>query len=69
MSTCNRLDLQTLGSPPVIMPKYLPDHRDYCNTNLDSQLLRRLLPGSGVHPLLISRCGTTAREEPTVSCR
>ena len=25
MSTCNRLDLQTLGSPPII-PKNLPDH-------------------------------------------
>ena len=26
MLTCNRLDLQTLGSQPV-MPKNLPDHR------------------------------------------
>ena len=26
MSTCNRLDLQTLGSQPIIMPKNLPDH-------------------------------------------
>jgi hypothetical protein len=26
MSTCNRLDLQTLGSQPMIMPKNLPDH-------------------------------------------
>ena len=26
MSICNRLDLQTLGSQPVIMPKNLPDH-------------------------------------------
>ena len=26
MSTCNRLDLQTLGSRPVIMPKNLPNH-------------------------------------------
>ena len=27
MSTCNRLDLQTLGSPPIIMPKIsIPDH-------------------------------------------
>ena len=25
MSTCNRLDLQTIGSQPV-MPKNLPDH-------------------------------------------
>ena len=24
--TCNRLDLQTLGSQPVIMPKNLPNH-------------------------------------------
>ena len=30
MSTCNRLDLQTLGSQPVIMPKNLPDHCDEC---------------------------------------
>ena len=26
MSTCNRLDMQTLGSQPVMMPKNLPDH-------------------------------------------
>ena len=26
MWTCNRLDLQTLGSQPVILPKNLPDH-------------------------------------------
>ena len=26
MSTCNRLDLETLGSQPV-MPKNIPDHR------------------------------------------
>ena len=26
MSTCNRLDLQTLGSQPVVMPKNLPNH-------------------------------------------
>ena len=26
MSTCNRLNLQTLGFQPVIMPKSLPDH-------------------------------------------
>ena len=26
MSTCNRLDLQTLGCQPVVMPKILPDH-------------------------------------------
>ena len=26
MSTCNRLDLQTLGSQPLIMPTNLPDH-------------------------------------------
>ena len=25
MSTCNRLDLQTIGSQPI-MPKNLPDH-------------------------------------------
>jgi len=25
MSTCNRLDLQTLGSQPIV-PKNLPDH-------------------------------------------
>ena len=26
MSTCNRLDLQTLGSQPVMMSKNLPEH-------------------------------------------
>ena len=26
MSNCNRLDLQTRGSQPVVMPKNLPDH-------------------------------------------
>ena len=26
MSACNRLDMPTLGSQPVIMPKILPDH-------------------------------------------
>ena len=26
MSTSHRLDLQTLGSQPVVMPKNLPDH-------------------------------------------
>ena len=26
MSTCNQLDLQTLGSQPMVMPKNLPDH-------------------------------------------
>ena len=26
MSTCNRLDLQTLGCQPIIMPKNLLDH-------------------------------------------
>ena len=26
MSTCNRLDLQTLGCQPVMMPKNLHDH-------------------------------------------
>ena len=26
MSTCNWLDLQTLGSQPMIMPKNLPHH-------------------------------------------
>jgi hypothetical protein len=26
MSTCNRLDLQTLGSPLIMLPKNLPNH-------------------------------------------
>ena len=26
MSTCNQLDLQTLGSQPMIMPKKFPNH-------------------------------------------
>ena len=33
MSTCNRLDLQTLGYQPV-MPKYLPDHCPYLSSGL-----------------------------------
>ena len=27
MSTCNRLDLQTIGSQPVVTPKNFADHR------------------------------------------
>ena len=30
MSTCNRLDLQTLGSRPIV-PKNLPDHWSLCS--------------------------------------
>ena len=26
MSTCHRLDLQTLGAQPIILPKNNPDH-------------------------------------------
>ena len=33
MSTCNWLDLQTLGSQPVIMPKNLPNHWVATNYN------------------------------------
>jgi hypothetical protein len=33
MSTCNRLDLQTLGSQPI-MPKNLPDHCPQLTLNL-----------------------------------
>ena len=33
MSTCNRWDLQTLGSQPISMPKNLPDHCMVSNTN------------------------------------
>ena len=35
MSTCNRLDLQTLGSQLVIMPKNFGDHRQlgFCGRN------------------------------------
>jgi hypothetical protein len=32
MSTCNRLDLQTLGSQPIL-PKNLPDH--WCRETSD----------------------------------
>ena len=39
MSTCNRLNLQTLGSQPV-MPKNLPDH---CSKRVDFGVLRTLL--------------------------
>jgi hypothetical protein len=36
MSTCNQLDLQTLGSRPI-MPKHLPDHWEggRCSKYLD----------------------------------
>ena len=30
MSTCNHLDLQTLGSRPIV-PKNLPDHWSLCS--------------------------------------
>ena len=37
MPTCNRLELQTLGSQPVGMPKNLPDHRARHSGFLDSK--------------------------------
>ena len=49
MSTCNRLDLQTLGSQPN-MPKNLPDHWfKYCNgknrlPNLDTYMIGKEFP-------------------------
>ena len=33
MSTCNQLDLQTLGSQPMIVPKNLPDYWFTCNSS------------------------------------
>ena len=39
MSTCDRLDLQTLGSQPVIMPQNLPDH--WCNVNLSEEACKK----------------------------
>ena len=39
MSTCNhRLDLQILGSQPVVMPKSLPDHWSSEPVDLESGL-------------------------------
>ena len=45
MSTCNRLDLQTLGSQPI-MPKNLPDH---CL----GELLEISLPKKSVHARVV----------------
>ena len=38
MSTCNWLDLQTLGYQPVIMPKNLPDR--WCNVSPGGDLVK-----------------------------
>ena len=38
MSTCNRLDLQTLGSQPVI-PKNLPDHWSHHSKGINNRKL------------------------------
>ena len=52
MSTCNRLDLQTLGSQPVNRPKHLPDHRpalpcgDGTSKIMHSQRIKYLLDWS-----------------------
>ena len=40
MSTCTRLDLQTPGSQPVIMPKNLPGHCCSCDSNVCLYLQR-----------------------------
>ena len=36
MSTCNRLDLQTLGSHWLMMSKRLPDHNPHLHMNSSS---------------------------------
>ena len=41
MSTCNRMDLQTLGSQPVV-PKNLPNHCPEISPNLTNNLLMKL---------------------------
>ena len=55
MSTCNRLDLQTLGSQPI-MPKNLPDQ--WCEVALritrERERLSQLELGSP--PLLVRPC-------------
>ena len=38
MTTCNRLDLQTLGSQPI-MPKNLPDHCSYLRIDMNEELM------------------------------
>jgi hypothetical protein len=45
MSTCNRLDLQTLGSQPI-MPKNLPDH---CSQFSSTFLLLQRVKGGFHH--------------------
>jgi hypothetical protein len=53
MSTCKRLDLQTLGSQPV-MPKNLPDH---CTTVDVHDFIRRITDRfriiCGIYPTLL----------------
>ena len=43
MSTCNQLDLQTLGSQPI-MPKNLPDH---CSHHISGAHVEARVNGRG----------------------
>ena len=76
MSTCNRLDLQTLGSQPVIVPKNLPDHcigiiaaaqaqhvDHYCNLSQEypHHYCNRVQYYYLISTLYSSRCGVPAR--------
>ena len=51
MSTCNRLNLQTLGSQPTILPKILPNH---CQTLQASISFGKNKVGGGVGPCKIT---------------
>ena len=54
MSTCNRLDLQTLGSQPVIMSKNPPDNWD--NVTVDDFRVFKVSTQKGHLTILDSVC-------------
>ena len=56
MSTCNRLDLQTLESQPVIMPKNFPDHCFESEWTSVCGLTYRVLPSLGKHDQIRQGC-------------
>ena len=52
MSTCDRLDLQTLGSQPVIMPQDLPNHCRSLFIWHKSAGLAKLFASGGMDPMI-----------------